>query len=160
MNTKPGAVRIVYSIPEAPKARINYSFSSNSHNLSTPSRKRRTKKLAASQVPKRPRIQHTLPLSNILEEVLQEERHSEPTTTVPDPPDYTTEGDDSFWNTVESVMPREESHKTLDEVKFSFFVEAVGSEQCTFVQLTQELFIANDWNLAKDEATVSIIIIP
>ncbi|KAF9471709.1 hypothetical protein BDN70DRAFT_779241, partial [Pholiota conissans] len=39
------------------------------------------------------------------------------------------------------------------QAKFSFFIEAVSSDQCAFLQLTPEVFVANDWNMGKDEAT-------
>lgn len=42
----------------------------------------------------------------------------------------------------------------LDDIEFSYFVDAVASEECTFMQLCSSIFVANGWNKKKAESTV------
>ncbi|KAF8169095.1 hypothetical protein BJ912DRAFT_1034702 [Pholiota molesta] len=48
----------------------------------------------------------------------------------------------------------EQSHPDDDASrKYANFVDAVASDECSLLQLTQDIFIANEWNMQKDEAT-------
>lgn len=40
---------------------------------------------------------------------------------------------------------------------YASFVEAVLSDECSFYQLTQRVFVANGWDSVKNEATVSFL---
>ncbi|KAF9476550.1 hypothetical protein BDN70DRAFT_812128 [Pholiota conissans] len=52
-----------------------------------------------------------------------------------------------YFDDADALPQHEESRK------YSIFVDAVASDQCSFLQLTQDIFIANGWNINKDEAT-------
>lgn len=47
----------------------------------------------------------------------------------------------------------------IDNVEFSYFVDAVESEECAFMQLSSSIFVANGWNRKKVESTVRLEII-
>lgn len=166
MIPKPDVVRIVYAPPETPATRVQYS-ASQAASIVTPTRKRRRFILPAVNTVQKRHSQASLTAA-----------YAEPPPTIT-PDESQPENDMGYTNT--SFNPREPSinesiggaslggaefragrqpdeRLNLDEAKFMFFVEAVSSDQCSFLQLTEELFISNDWNMEKDEAFVSALV--
>lgn len=169
MIPKLDVVRIVYTRPETPAARVKYS-ASQAASVVTPTRKRRKHIPAATNAPwARHRQVAVLPSAQ-----------AKPTPTItPDesPPEngmYCLDANfESTEPSVEEYMGgadlggaefqaggQPDEFLSLDEAKFMFFVEAVNSDQCSLLQLTEDLFISNDWNMARDEAFVGVIIVP
>lgn len=152
MLPKPDVVRIVYTRPASPVARVQYA-SSHIAISATPTRKRR-KYIPASanatrKEKRRPAADPPPDTSPIFQHETQPDTGSSMDISMPE-----------VWEGVDAELGTDaETHKQHDDSKFMFFVEAVGSDQCSFLQLTEDIFMANDWNYAKDEASVSIIII-
>jgi len=45
------------------------------------------------------------------------------------------------------------------DLTYSSFVDVVLSDDCSFYQLTQKVFVANGWDCIKNEATVCVLIL-
>lgn len=160
---QPEIVKVVYAYPESPGSRIRYSSDTNI-NIITPTRKRRRRKLNASPPrTRRPPDQSTLlpsvPLTPISEAVVNDDGISVLDSATP--VDGPWDNSNHLWEGLGieeeyAATPNHDEHPTvIENRKFSFFVEAVCSDQCSFLQLTEDIFVANDWNMEKDEATVS-----
>lgn len=158
----PEVVKVVYDYPESPHSRIKYSLNTDS-NISTPTRKRRRQKLNASPPrTRRPPDQRTSlpsgPLKPISEAIVNDGISVLDSATSADGP---WDNSNPLWERLgieeEFVVTtnHDEDPTVVEDRKFSFFVEAVCSDQCSFLQLTEDIFVANDWNMEKDEATVS-----
>lgn len=151
--------QVVYNLPQSPQACFQYALSTEA-NLATPSRKRHRKRLV--QVSDTP-----IPLA------VPQQKHT--TISAPLPPDTSLNCLQAPPTTVKTPLNPSrnikiydynvESHRmddcniiaaSMDNQKYLFFVEAVSTDQCSFLQLTADVFVANDWNMAKDKAMVCI----
>ena len=66
---------------------------------------------------------------------------------------------DSSFEIVSSLpdttcTPTEEPLSKVD-LMYAGFVDAVHSDECSFYQLSQRVFVANGWNLVREEPNVS-----
>lgn len=151
MNSKiqSDAVKVVYTLPDSPKSRIRYSsLPGGLINLTTPSRKRRQHKFNSSPSQAKRGVHRPKSLSTV---------SSSSPTCEPIPQDIASEVYDEPSSSV-GWEPSDEGVNEysvlMEDKKFMFFVEAVCSDQCAFLQLAEDIFVANDWNMSKDEATV------
>jgi hypothetical protein len=154
--------RFHYAPAPSPATRIRYS-SADHRPILTPARKRRQLKQGrAPNAVKKSTANHTPPTAALN---LDASAHTIPEPdTVPE--DEYVDNASAYQNLCDDPYNLE-SH-SIDEpipqddesCKYSIFVDSVASDECSFLQLTQDIFIANEWNMQKDEATVRSLILP
>jgi len=147
-------LRVKYGLPDSPIQKVAYEGVSPSGEA-TPQRKPR--RLYKAQNPKRKRQKG----SHVFAPIVVHEGESTSQTTINPSDVFDMDGlrAENNWPSDDiltfQTSPRVPLQATeIDDSYFSF-VEAVLSDECSFYQLSQKLFVVNGWNIKKNETSVS-----
>ena len=142
--------RVTYGkLPDQP-FEVSYgqtSLSAKHQEISTPRRKTRISK--GSRTWKRPRLESK---ENVDSASIPE------CTPASDLNDIDCENEDNqgahqAWEIDKDVLPQ------TSDITYTGFIGAVMSDECSFYQLTQKIFVANGWNHLKNETNVRVLLL-
>lgn len=146
---------VSYEIPDSPIKGVAYEKVTLEDDPVTPRRKTRTVAPRQAPVRRRRRIHQAVPassyvaVSETLPESLSESNYlQDPDQCDPHPPD--SHGAD--WDMEEPSSLQIEPAEAQNP--YARFLEAVLSDDCSFCQLSQRIFVVSGWNFVKNEPSV------
>ena len=147
---------VSYDIPDSPVEGVAYEKVTLDDNPVTPRRKTRTVAPRQAPVRRRRRIhQAVVPASSYVaasetESLSGSNCLQDPDQCEPHPPDSHGVG----WETWDMEEPSLQIGPAEAQNPYARFLEAVLSDDCSFFQLSQRIFVVSGWNFVKNEPSV------